>query len=79
MPKIKNWSKTGESSWRNDKTGFRVKVKEDDVMNGFYDIVGKQKGGRWYQMKGITGGSALANKEGAKDAARNWMKNTPNP
>jgi len=78
MPKIENWSKTGDYSWQHDDTGFKLKVQQDDIMKDGYNVVGKKPDGPWYEMKAVTRGNVLGRKEDAKKLAVNWMKDNPN-
>lgn len=79
MPKIKNWSSTGDYSWKHDKKNIKVRVENDGMMTNGYIAAIKMNDGPWTELKGATRGNILSNKEDAKDLTVKWLKDNPNP
>lgn len=72
MPKIKNWSKSGQMSWKNDNVSKTVKV-----------VSASGTGSKGYRAKLYSGGGRAKiigrgmNKEDVKQDAIDWMRNHP--
>lgn len=72
MPKIKNWTRVSNNTWKNENSGIRLKIEknylvEGEEMNG-YRIVRSDSGSR------VGYGDT---KESARKSAVKWMKKHP--
>lgn len=84
MPKITNWNQLDDDTWKNDKTGDKIKVQEGmdgdmywDVRSGEYAVVIDTSIETTPLKTENNQVRIFNNKDDARDVAREWMRRNP--